>query len=93
MPNWKLPIQRASKTWLASASMALPTRTRKTFPATSCASRLSLRSARMTLMRAMMPAAVDGGAGATFSESTSVTGSLCAGGGRVANDGKAIVFP
>ncbi|HSP49884.1 MAG TPA: hypothetical protein VLN61_06830 [Pseudolabrys sp.] len=66
MPNWKLPIQRASKTWLASASSALPTRTRKTFPAMSCANRLSLRSARMALMHAMMPAAVSGGTGATF---------------------------
>ena len=90
MPNSKLPIQRASKTWLASASSALPTRTRKTFPATSCASRLSLRSARMALTRAIRPAAAEGGAGATFSESTSATGSLRAAGGRVASDGKAI---
>ncbi len=92
MPNSKLPIQRASKTWVASASTALPMRTRKTFPATNCASRLSLRSARMALTRAMTRAAVVGGAGVTFSEPTKATGSLRAGGGRVASDGKAIVF-
>jgi hypothetical protein len=40
----------------------------------------------MALMRAMMPA-TGGGAGATFSEPTSVTGFLRAGGGRFASDG------
>src|ERR1017187_5346625 len=91
MPNAKLPIQRASSTWEASASSALPTRIRKTFPATSCASRLSPPSARQALRRAKANASDDaGGAGAMFSEPINATGSLRAGGGRVASDGKAI---
>ena len=85
MPNSKLPIQRASSTWLASASSALATRTRKTFPAKSCASLESLRSPRMALMRAMRRAAAEGGATATFSDSASATGSLRAGDGRFAS--------
>jgi hypothetical protein len=31
MPNWKLPIQRASSTWLASASTALATKHQEDF--------------------------------------------------------------
>lgn len=65
-------------------------RTRKTFPATSCASRLSFRSANKDLMRATMRASADDGADFTFSESIRATGSLRAGYGRDANDGKAI---
>jgi hypothetical protein len=67
MPNSKLPIQRANRTCDSSASKALPTRTRKTFPATNWASRLSWRSASTDLMRAKTRASADGGAGFTFS--------------------------
>ncbi len=91
MPNSNLPIQRASSTWETSASMALATRTRNTLPATSCAMRLSLRSARIALTRAIRPAAEKGEAGRAVSVSLSATGSLRAGGGRDAKDGKAIV--
>lgn len=41
-------------------------------------------------MRAPAPASDDGGAGAMFSEPINATGSLSAGGGRDASDGKAI---
>ena len=87
MPNSNLPIQRASNTWLTSASIALPTRTRNTLPATSCAMRLSLRSASFALTRAISPARGDG-AGATVSPAVKATGTACS--GCDAKDGRAI---
>ncbi len=91
MPNSNWPIQRASNTWLTSARNAEAMRTRKTLPATSCASRLSLRSDRIARTRAIAPRNDSGGADVAGSEPISVTGSLRAGGGRIAGDGEAIV--
>ena len=91
MPNSTRPIQRASSTCEMSANNALPTRTRKTLPATICASRLSVRSPRIAFTRAIAPPNENGGAGVTFSEPVSDTGSLRAGGDRGAGDGIAIV--
>ena len=87
MPNSNEPIQRASSTCETSASAALPTRTRNTLPATSCASRLSPLSARIALTRAMQ--AAGGASGGASSTRGNATGFVC-GGGRDASDDLAI---
>ena len=93
MPNSKLPIQRASKTWLASASNAAADAHQKNFSGDELREPLVAALGEDGLdARDRGRAAASGGAGAAFSESTSATGSLRAGGGRFASDGEAIAF-
>src|SRR5689334_14143006 len=89
-PNSKPPIHRASRTCETSASSALPTRTKKTFPATSCASLLSPPSAITGFSRARMRAPKDAVAVFVFSELTRATGFLRARCRGAARDGWAI---